>query len=113
MKYYPPCCQIVRYKGGGNNYFTSDSPHDFLLSEVKYYPPLLSDRPVQGGGNISRGGVMFKGIRNNDRYMFFDESLAEELWNRIIHYKFAVWKLMTFLLVCLALSIFSFVRAII
>lgn len=27
--------------------------------------------------------VMFKGIRNNDRYMFFDETLAEDLWNKV------------------------------
>ncbi len=33
--------------------------------------------------NIDGEQVMFKGIRNNDRILFFDESLAHELWMKI------------------------------
>lgn len=33
--------------------------------------------------NIDGNQVMFKGIRNNERYMFIDELLASNLWNRI------------------------------
>ncbi len=33
--------------------------------------------------NIGGEQVMSKGIRNNDRYLFFDESLAIDFWNRM------------------------------
>ena len=31
-------------------------------------------------------------------------------WDRIIHYKFALWKVFAFLLVCIALCIFALTR---
>lgn len=33
--------------------------------------------------NIDGEQVMFKGIRNNDRILFFDDTLAQELWSKI------------------------------
>lgn len=34
---------------------------------------------------VNMGGtqVMLKGVRNNDRLLFFDENLAETLWSKI------------------------------
>ncbi len=36
--------------------------------------------------NIDGEQTMFKGIRNNDRYMFFDEPLAVGFWKRMDEY---------------------------
>ncbi len=33
--------------------------------------------------NVDGEQVMFKGIRNNDRLMFFNQDLANEFWNRM------------------------------
>ena len=46
LKYYPPCCQIARYKGV--IFHLRQSPRFFAIgSEI--LPLLLPDRPVKGG----------------------------------------------------------------
>ena len=58
------------------NFLSEEECFEYLL---KYQTVEFEEAKISVDGNQ----VMNKGVRNNDRYLFFDEDLGKDFWNRL------------------------------